>query len=128
MSGNAKARNAKHKPKVGQKVIVHSERYIGDGTFNEYEVCRVGRKYFYVKIFSHEHQFHIDTWCEKTDYTCTLRAYENIEALNDEREKEEWSKLFCEVFAYALTRKQFTIAQYRNAARCFDLTLKGVAK
>lgn len=128
MSDNAKARNAKHKPKVGQKVIVHSDRYIGDDILKQYEVCRVGRKYFYVKLFGHEHQFHIDTWCEKTNYACRLQAYESIDAYNDEKERGEWSKLFCEVFSYLSTRNQFTIAQYRTAARCLDFTLKGVVK
>jgi len=121
----------KGKPQVGQKVIVNSDRYIGDNPFNQYEVCRVGRKYFYAKMFSLEYQFHIDTWCEKTDYTCRLQAYESIDAYNDEKERREWVKLFSQTFS---SRNQFTIAQYRTAARCLDIyldrhpILKGVAK
>ena len=100
----------KEKPKVGQIIyslnIGNSYRASWGNTqkLTEYEVSRVGRKYFYIVQTCIEYRdnnhkrgyeicFEVTTWAQKTEYCADHKLYETALEWEEENESDQIHKL-----------------------------------
>ena len=111
----------RQRPVVGQKLWVVRR---GGGKYCE--VISVRRKYFDVQFSDSLHArpvtFHIDSWCEKTEYTPTYRIYENEQENLDELECKRWWAEFNRGIDYNM-QIGTSVEQWRAAAEILGITL-----
>lgn len=75
--------------KVGDTVTVERYKHYGDrkSEFQEFEVVKKGRLYFYVKSNNYELVFSLKDGRENANCICMNRAYISIDAYKEEKER-----------------------------------------
>lgn len=107
------------KPEVGQTVYslnVGSAARYSQQKLAEYTVTKVGRKYFTIKREDSwvDHQFHLDTWKQKTEYSPDMQLYTSIQEYEDEKERNDLlDKMFALFYARHL-RINLSLEQLRE--------------
>jgi len=112
------------KPVVGQ--ILYSLN-VGDAARNcaqkltPMRVTKVGRKYFTLVIDNRDNdwsatQFHIETWCENTEYASDHYLYKTEQEWLDERESFDICKRMWKRFEYGKNVDDITLPALRTMA------------
>lgn len=111
----------KPKPKVGDKLfslaINNAARTYKsrDHELTPVVVTKVGRKYFSASEDKHRiTEYHLDTWCEKTNYSPNSRLYSSEQEWIDEKECHVICKQIGEHFMYGANKAGLTIETLRE--------------
>ena len=108
---------SKDKPKVGD--ILYSLN-VGNAARNTeqvltpVEVTKVGRKYFYAGEGWRETQYHIDDWCENTNYSARSLLYKTEQEWYDEKESTAICRYISKSFDYSRNKLGLSLDQLRR--------------
>lgn len=119
--------NTPNKPVVGQKLFLVTSRRRDEPELDDVYVRSVGRKYFTVckdikdgKFW--DITFHLDTWCEKTEYSSNYSLYASRQEYLDELEAGDLYKKIKENFFYMYGPNKLTLAQLRAIEKIVNPT------
>ncbi len=112
------------KPEVNQQLFslnIGNAARNRDQVLTPVVVTKVGRKYFTTRnadddIGYSDTQYHIDGWCEKSDYAPNSCLYVNRQEWEDEKESSTIAAQIYEYFEYRQNRKGLSLDQLREIA------------
>ncbi len=126
------------KPKVGDKFFLVKTGYNRGMIGDNYSavVSKVGIKYFTIEAYPEDHpepteqrrifetQFSIDTKRQKTQMSVDCYLFDSKQEYDDMIETLGWRQKFNKSFDH-WKQRDYTLEQYREAAKIFGITLKG---
>lgn len=86
------------------------------------KVVKVGRKYFSCQQEGRRFttEYHLDSWCEKTEYLASSHLYENPEEWENQREATQICKEIYAAFEYRHNKKNLSLATLRAIKKLID--------
>ena len=99
-------------PEVGQIVYslnIGDEARDGKQELTPYEVTKVGRKYFTIKLDWREIQFHLKDWREKSNYSPNHKLYTTEQEYYDYKESVDICSEINKAFEYGRNTKNLSL-------------------
>jgi len=112
--------NRGEKPVVGQTLYslnVGNAARRAEQVLTPATVTKVGRKYFTCVRdgWNFGEEYHIEDWCEKTEYTASSYLYATEKEWIDEKERNELHKTISEYFSiYGPSKKNMSLKMLRQ--------------